>query len=254
MGLTPRVLATFQLPPCCSIRYNTACMSVFRKVFSMPIDCPETPRQACPLCKTGKTNHLLRDVSRDYFHCSTCELIFVPSTQFLSEEEEKVRYDLHQNSPDDPKYRQFLSRIFQPMQERLAPESHGLDFGSGPGPTLSVMFEEAGHTVALYDRYYAKDASVLDTQHDFITATEVFEHLHDPGMELRRLWGCLKRGGHLGIMTVFAPEPAGLAKWYYKNDLTHVAFFALSTFDWIAVELEAESAFIGTNVIILRKP
>jgi len=51
------------------------------------------------------------------------------------------------NSPDDPRYRAFLSRLFIPLNERIAPESCGLDFGSGPGPTLSVMFEEQGHTM-----------------------------------------------------------------------------------------------------------
>ena len=62
----------------------------------------------------------------------------MPHENFLSAEDEKARYDLHQNSPNDNRYRQFLNRIFVPMQERIAPESCGMDFGSGPGPTLSI--------------------------------------------------------------------------------------------------------------------
>ena len=45
-------------------------------------------------------------------------------------------------------YRKFLSRMFKPMMERIEPDSYGLDFGSGPGPTLNLMFEEEGHTVS----------------------------------------------------------------------------------------------------------
>jgi len=32
---------------------------------------------------------------------------------------------------------------------KIAPISLGLDFGSGPGPTLSLMLEEQGHRVAI---------------------------------------------------------------------------------------------------------
>ena len=42
------------------------------------------------------------------------------------------------------------------------------------------MFEEMGHTVALYDYFYANDPFVLHHLYDFITATEVVEHLHNP--------------------------------------------------------------------------
>ena len=140
--------------------------------------------RVCPLCKASEANHILRDKVRDYFLCRICGLIFVPPEQFLSHEEEKSRYDLHQNSPDDPEYRRFLSRLFIPMQKHLAPQGRGLDFGSGPGPTLSVMFEEAGHSMTLYDPFYAKAPSVLENQYDFVTATEVVEHLRSPREEL----------------------------------------------------------------------
>ena len=155
----------------------------------------------CPLCRAADVSRISQDRSRDYYFCRTCHLVFVPSLQFLSAEDEKARYDLHQNSPDDQRYRKFLSRLFIPMQERLAPGSSGLDFGSGPGPTLSVMFEENGHSMAIYDHFYAMEPSVLEKQYDFITATEVLEHLQNPRMELDRLWTLLKPGGILGVMT-----------------------------------------------------
>jgi len=139
------------------------------------------------------------------------------------------------------------------MQERLAPGSHGLDFGSGPGPTLSLMFEEIGHSMAIYDYFYAKDSSVLQKQYDFITATEVLEHLHDPGKELDRLWTLLKPGGNLGLMTRLVPDWETFARWYYKNDPTHVCFFSLSTFQWLAGRWRAEVAFVAKDVILFYK-
>lgn len=207
----------------------------------------------CPLCNTANAEPFFEDNRRSYFRCKVCQLTFVPPAQYLSPTEEKAEYDLHQNSPDDPGYRQFLSRIFEPMQARLAPNSHGLDFGCGPGPTLSVMFEEAGHTVALYDVFYAKNPSVFEQQYDFITATEVVEHLHQPQQELDRLWACLKPGGLLGIMTKLALNRDAFSRWHYKNDLTHVCFFSRQTFQWLAQKWEAEVTFIGKDVILFLK-
>lgn len=165
---------------------------------------PNTNRKFCPLCTSENAARFHNDKRREYLLCPTCHLIFVPPEHHLSAEDEKAQYDLHENSPEDPAYRQFLGRLLRPMQERIAPKSQGLDFGSGPGPTLSVMFEEIGHSMSIYDHFYAQDLSVLDKPYDFITATEVVEHLHYPGKELDRLWACLKPGGHLGIMTKLA--------------------------------------------------
>ena len=69
-------------------------------------------------------------------------LLFVQSADYLSAREEQAEYDLHENSPDDPRYRNFLSQLFEPVLAMISPGSYGLDFGSGPGPTLSCMFEE----------------------------------------------------------------------------------------------------------------
>ncbi|MEM7534438.1 MAG: class I SAM-dependent methyltransferase [Chloroflexota bacterium] len=222
----------------------------------------------CPLCSSETKATLFYQDSpghhhpRDYYRCATCQLVFVPPVQYLSPTAEKAEYDLHQNSPNDQGYRRFLSRMFDPMQERIVATSHtckhGLDFGSGPGPTLSVMFEEAGHRVALYDRFYTPDDSVFGRSYDFITATEVVEHLHHPKQELDRLWGCLKPGGYLGIMTKMVLDRAAFAKWHYKQDLTHVCFFSQATFEWISMQWcnnieKATLTFVGKDVIIFQK-
>jgi hypothetical protein len=219
-----------------------------RHEMSLPIDIT-----ACPLCWSEKVREYARDRRREYYQCRACDLVFVPSRQFLSAEDEKKRYDLHQNSPQDLNYRRFLSRLFIPLQKKLAPCSHGLDFGSGPEPTLSRMFEEAGHTMTLFDHFYEPVPAALERQYDFITATEVVEHLRDPKKELDRLWSCVKQGGWLAIMTNSTVDQEAFPRWYYKNDLTHVCFFSRTTFAWLALQWRAEAVYADSDVVLFRK-
>ncbi len=209
--------------------------------------------QTCPLCEAKTVSGYFSDKRRSYLNCRRCRLIFVPREQFLSEDEEKSRYDLHQNSPADEAYRQFLSRIFNPLLERLPAGAQGLDFGSGPGPTLSVMFAEAGYPMDIYDYYYAKNPETLEREYDFITATEVLEHLKNPRQELDRLWGCLKKGGNLGIMTQCPPVNLPFAKWRYKDDPTHICFFSAKTLQWLSDIWQAELNFFGKDAAIFYK-
>ncbi len=207
----------------------------------------------CPLCREDQSREFFQDDQRDFFRCPICSLVFVPPRFHLSPSEEKYRYDLHENSPDDPNYRRFLSRLFTPLSQLLSPGDAGLDFGAGPGPTLSVMFQENGFPMRIYDYFYANDPAVFQQQYDFITATEVLEHLHHPDKELKRLWDCLKPGGYFGIMTKLVLNQAAFSTWHYKNDLTHVSFFSRATFNWIAAQWQATVEILGNDVIIFQK-
>jgi len=180
--------------------------------------------------------------------------VFVPSSQFITAEEEKSYYDLHQNHPDDQGYRRFLNRILLPMKDKLRPGDCGLDFGSGPGPTLSLMFEELGFSMKIYDHFYADDGYVLQQEYDFITSTETVEHLHHPKTELKRLWGMLKPGGYLGIMTKLVIDRNAFTTWHYKNDPTHVCFFSQQTFTWLADLWKANLELFDSDVILFEKP
>ena len=211
--------------------------------------------QACPLCGSRDTRHYHRDVRRDYHRCAECRLVFVPPAQRLTPAEEKAVYDQHENSPEDSGYRQFLSRLHTPLLARLPPAACGLDFGTGPGPTLSVMFEEVGHSMAIYDPFYAPDRSVLERQYDFITATEVVEHLFEPGRELERLVGQLRPDGWLGLMTKRVTTQQAFTRWHYILDPTHVVFFSDTTFEWLAHHLDMRLELPASDVALLqRKP
>ena len=208
----------------------------------------------CPLCGSAQTRHFHSGSKRHYHRCAVCDLVFVPERFFLPVEDEKALYDMHENDPRDAAYRGFLSRLFVPMLERIPENGRGLDFGCGPGPTLSLMFEEQGRTMQLYDPFYAPDEAVLDGEYDFITATEVAEHLHCPGRELERLWALLCPAGWLGIMTSRLMPEQHFPDWHYKNDPSHVIFFSDLTFLWLAGRWTTTAIFFGPDVVLLQKP
>lgn len=208
----------------------------------------------CPLCGLPCGPQIFyADQVREYYRCGQCFLIFVPPLYFLSSVKEKEEYDKHRNSPDDVGYRSFLSHLYTPLLARLAPGSSGLDFGSGPGPTLSVMFEEAGHSMAIYDPFYAPDKRVLAREYDFVTASEVVEHFHNPATDLELLWSLLKSGGYLGIMTGLALDSNAFAGWRYKDDHSHVSFFSRETLGWLAEKWQAEWTILERNVCLFQK-
>jgi SAM-dependent methyltransferase len=211
------------------------------------------PHPHCPLCST-EAEHYHRDKRRTYLQCNGCRLVFVPCEFFPSQDEERAVYDLHQNGPEDAGYRRFLSRSSVPVIERIPRGAHGLDFGCGPGPTLSVMFEEQGYAMAVYDPLFAADESVLTVDYDFVTATEVVEHFQRPRESLEAMWRCVKPGGVLGLMTKLVIDREAFSSWHYTHDETHVCFYSRETFEWLAQQWQTEPTFVGNDVIILQKP
>ena len=217
---------------------------------------PQT--KVCPLCGDQGPAPFHEDRQRPYMRCVSCRLVFVPSNYWLDATAEKAVYDLHRNDPEDAGYRRFLSRLSSPLVEKLPRCQQGLDFGCGPGPALARLLEAHGHEVALFDPYYANDRALLERRYGFITATEVVEHLRSPGAVFRRLFGMLQPGGWLGIMTKlvidrdsFASE--AFARWHYIRDPTHICFYSLDTFEYLARRFSAAVEFIGQDVTLLQK-
>ncbi len=210
-------------------------------------------KNCCPLCLENKISFFSKDQNRDYYQCSNCRLVFVLSEDFLSSKDEKEKYDHHQNSIENSGYCQFLDRLLIPMQFYLEDGAKGLDFGSGPGPTLSIIMEQRGYDISIYDYFYENNPSVFKYQYDFITSTEVIEHLHDLRYELDKLWQHLEIGGVLGLMSAFIPKDQPFDKWYYIRDLTHVRFFSRESLTWLANEWGAEVIFPQDGVAIFLK-
>jgi cyclopropane fatty-acyl-phospholipid synthase-like methyltransferase len=180
-------------------------------------------------------------------------LVFVLPEYYLDAMAEKARYDLHTNSSEDEGYRKYLTKVSDPVIKRLDKGAHGLDFGSGPGPTLSLIFEEAGFDMKIYDHFYAKYEEVLESKYDFITSTEVVEHLYEPKAVLDKLWSLLNKNALLCILTQLYPDQEAFSSWYYKNDPTHVCFFSPKTLTWLADQWKAELEAIGKDLFIFKK-
>lgn len=215
---------------------------------------PHTLAEPCPLCDQPHAALLHRTRVRSFWRCGNCSLIFVPADERPDAAAEKARYDLHENDPFDSKYQQHLSPLCEAIIQSTRLDAEGLDFGCGPGPALAMMLRRAGRSVSLFDPFYAPDETVWARTYDFITASEVVEHLHRPRQELDRLFQALRAGGVLGLTTRFVPNSAEeFASWHYIRDPTHVCFFGRTVFNYIASTWDSRADFPSTNVILLTR-
>lgn len=208
---------------------------------------------ACPLC-AGVDGRPIACDGRLYFRCPECALVYLHPEQRIALADEKAQYALHENDPADGRYRAFLSRSLDEVCERVQLPARGLDFGCGPGPALVTMAREAGYAMDAYDPIYAPDACVFDRRYDFITCTEVAEHLFAPGVELDRLWSLLEPGGVLVVQSARVLDDERFRSWHYRRDLTHVVFFADETFAWLASRWGAQLCLPRRDVAVLVRP
>ncbi len=219
----------------------------------MPPEISARPGRACPLCGCGPAETFISIAGAEYDRCPTCGLRFLDPAHHPDRVTERAHYALHENDPDDPRYRAFLARLADPLLAELPPGASGLDYGSGPGPALAAMLREAGHRVALYDPVFAPDTRVLEATYDFITCTETAEHFHDPAFEFARLDALLRPGGVLALMTQFQTDDARFANWHYRRDPTHVVFYREETMRWIAAQYGWDCTIAGPGVALMRK-
>ena len=208
---------------------------------------------ACPVCG-ARAAPFLRIGARDYARCPDCAARFLDPACHPTRAEEQAEYLRHENHPDDPGYRRFLSRLAAPLLAVLPDGAQGLDYGCGPGPALAAMLEEAGHRVALYDPFFAPGRAVLQRRYDFVTCTEVAEHFHRPAQEFARLHDLVRPGGWLAIMTCFQTDDARFADWQYRQDPTHVVFYRAETFHHLAARWGWSCDIPRKDVVLMRRP
>ena len=212
--------------------------------------------QTCPLCHNKNQETIIpfyKDKHRGYLQCLSCSLVYVPESFHLSEQEEKRIYDYHQNNAEDQGYQQFLSRLTNPLTEKIKQDSKGLDFGCGNASAIPFLLQNKTDKISLYDKFYANQSNLLKHRYDFISCTEVFEHLRKPREVLEQLINCLLPSGILAIMTKRVIDQNAFANWHYKNDLTHIIFFSEATFNWMAQKYQLKLEIIDKDVIFLYK-
>ena len=188
----------------------------------------------CPLCLvSGQTTDVRGADDRRYYLCGNCSLIFADPAHYLSPAEEKARYETHENSIKNPGYVRFLKRVVEPILPYLDRGMRGLDYGCGPGPTLSLLVRQQGIGCEDYDPLFADRP--LQPPYDFVFSTECFEHFYRPAMDIERIHALLKPGGLLGIMTERWTTLEAFADWYYTRDPTHVSFYHANSLDFLCI-------------------
>lgn len=184
----------------------------------------------CPLCRTAATQFY----KQEFFCCSECKGIFRPQQLHLGPEDERVRYQNHNNDVHDPRYRQFVSPITTAVESDFSVVHKGLDFGAGTGSAISRVLLEKGYNIRQYDPFFHHYPELLEKKYDYVVCCEVIEHFYNPRMEFSLLSRLLNPGGWLYCMThVYSPE-IPFADWYYKNDPTHVFIYQKETMEWIS--------------------
>lgn len=207
----------------------------------------------CRLCGQAACTPFATVDGRRYLRCARCRLTFLSQEQLPDRNVEKAQYDLHENDPDDTGYRRFLDRLAEPLGRHLERGARGLDFGCGPGPALARMLTGRGFATAVYDPIYAADERVLNRGYDFVTCTEVLEHLHWPAREWARFATLVRPGGWLGLMTRWLTDDHHFPRWHYRRDPTHVCFWKPETFRWLAERDGWEVEFMDNPVVLLRR-
>lgn len=190
-----------------------------------------------------------------YNYCKNCDFISMNEKYIVSNEKEKSLYNFHNNSMDNKGYvnmlREFIEKFIKPYVDGNV---KALDFGCGPGPVLSELLNENGIKTDIYDPFFFPKKIFINKKYTLITCTEVFEHLKNPIENFKLLDSLLRSNGILALTTLFQPKIEEFTKWWYRRDATHISFYTLNTFKYIASYFNYEIVdFNKKNTCVLRK-
>ena len=206
----------------------------------------------CPLCSGNdlEADWLKNEQRKEekYFFCNNCELIFLDSSFFLSPEEEKRRYQQHDNSLKNQGYvSMFENFIDRAVMDFIVPPAKALDFGCGPDPVLAYLLKKRGFLVSHYDPFFYPRIKGDEGSFDLICSTEVLEHVFKPISVFKSFSKLLKAQGVLSLMTHLHPGWGKFPDWWYKRDPTHIVFFNRRTMEWIETGLPFRLLYCDGN-------
>jgi 2-polyprenyl-3-methyl-5-hydroxy-6-metoxy-1,4-benzoquinol methylase len=207
----------------------------------------------CHLCNSREPKLIHETKKKKYYQCDNCLLVFLPEEYHVDSIREKQRYECHCNLDENEGYVNHLNRLVMPIAPMLKKKSKGLDFGCGPGPTLSKLMTALGHHVENYDPIFKDDKDLLSKSYDFVLSSEVVEHFCDAESSWMKLVSLVEQNGLLGIMTEVKTDDVEFGEWWYIRDVTHVSFYTTETFLWICSRFNLELLYSNKNVLIFRK-
>lgn len=214
----------------------------------------------CILCGCNDTKAFAAVTNKSrktFFRCAKCGFCFLDRTQLLGFSQEKERYLLHQNSNDNQGYVNWLGKIADcAVREVDLNGKNVLDYGCGHTPVLpEILKGKVSHIsrVDCYDLYFFPDLNFTE-KYTCIFAVEVFEHFRDVYKEAAQVFSLLETGGYIVISTGFLPEENKFASWWYIQDATHISFYSMETFKWLAETFSLKIIFSDEkNIVILQK-
>lgn len=214
----------------------------------------------CILCGSDETKAaaVVTNKSRKtFFRCTKCDFCFLDRTQLLDSSREKARYRLHQNSSDNSGYVNWLGKIADSAMRVVdLRDKNVLDYGCGHTPVLPEILkgkEPRIGKINYYDLYFFPDFDFTE-KYACIFSVEVFEHFRDVYKEVAQVFSLLETGGYIVISTGLLPDEKKFASWWYIQDATHISFYSLQTFEWLAKAFSLKIIFSDEkNIVILQK-
>ena len=229
-----------------------------KQLFCKPIKLVKPPKlrmkiQNCIEFSSNLVESFQTSDNLNYWHCNSCGAKFLDRKHYIDEDSEKKRYLEHKNIIEDEGYRNFLSKLSNPLIEKIHTSAKGLDFGCGHGPALADMFIKNKYSIDLYDPFFFPNKEIFSKTYDFITCTETAEHFFNPKKEFDLMNALLKKDGWLGVMTCFLTTHDAFDSWHYRRDPTHVVFYAEKTFEVIAKQRDWNCEIVAKDVVLFNK-
>lgn len=188
----------------------------------------------------------------EYILDETTNLVQKHAKHYVSESEELKRYDTHHNTLEDNRYIKYFNTIISQFIEPNLKAGTILDFGSGQAKILAYLMTDK--PVFSYDLFYFPETNLLKVKYDNIVLIETVEHFQDPLHYFKLLTSMLNQHGRLIIQTLFKPDLSEFGDWWYVRDNTHVSFYDLKVFKYLATKLNLEIIYTNNkNEIVLKK-
>ncbi|TKI70365.1 class I SAM-dependent methyltransferase [Sulfurimonas crateris] len=190
----------------------------------------------CKICSSNTTSITDTKTQKIYHKCPECRYISLDEAFYVDEEREKKHYDKHHNTLESLGYVKMFEDLVEefvlPYKDEIR---SALDFGCGEGEVLPIVLQRSGVASDRYDLFYFPTKVYEGKKYDLIASTEVFEHLSFPIEVFKKLLSHLEKNGYLLLMSAFHPDnDEEFLKWWYIRDVTHIGFFNIKTFEYMA--------------------
>jgi hypothetical protein len=190
--------------------------------------------KACKLCLSAGSAYAGRNKHREFVHCPSCGLVFVPVQYWTTPDDERARYAHHDNTETNSGYVRFLGETADLVAAIAKPAARILDFGAGENAVLTKLLQRRGFDCVAYDPVYGLGNAALAQRYDVVILCEVIEHLRELREEILALGKCVVPDGYVVVRTQCYPSVTAIPSWWYARDATHINFFAPQTLAFAA--------------------